>query len=655
LIFLPCPGIAQQTPYRLDDIVVTAARMPQPLMEVPANVSIVTKEDIEEMGALTVIDVFKQEPGVFTSNLTNNPKSAQVDIRGYGEAAPQNVLFLVDGRRINSIDLSGTDLAQIPIEAIERVEIYRGPATVLYGDNAVAGVINIITKKGEGKPAFKAGATAGSHATYSSAMSAFGKEGKFSYYTLGSSYNTDGYKQNNNLQMKDLFGSFTLDALENLSFSLKAGYHKDRYGLPGSLTYTDLAHGLYNRRNSKTPFDRGFTEDSFTDLGADIKLTREITLSVYGSYRDRRNPYYYEAFLYDGRNTTQTYAFTPKITVNTPVFGLKNSLVAGFDYYHVPADISGFSIIPSYRINSTSRITRTDRAFYVNDDFTPIKDLTFGLGYRLQKVTYDFDYNDSCGFIKPINVTDHEQKDAYRFSANYLLGKKGNIFVTWAKGFRLPATDEFFNPYNTPPVNPNLAAQVTKELDAGVRYNIADWIGGGVTYFQAKTDNEIYYNPYTIFNGNYDKTKRQGVEAALHLTFTKNLTLDLLYSYTDATFGGRVFDGNRIPLVPRDKFSSKLTYIWRGLTANAILTYLGPRYLISDQQNQLPMLPGTTLIDLNVKYTFKGTQAYFGIKNVTGKRYSEYGAASYTFGGLPVRNFYPSAERQFVAGLSYAF
>ena len=653
LFFLPFPGSAQQGPYKLDDIVVTAARTSQPLVEVPANVSIITKEDIAEMGALTVIDVFKREPGVFTSNLTSNPKFAQVDIRGYGESAPQNVLFLVDGRRINSIDLSGTDLAQIPIEVIERIEIYRGPATVLYGDNAVAGAINIITKKGEGKPTLKAGGLAGSYATYSSSLSSLGKVGKFSYYTLASSFDTDGYRQNNNLQMKDLFGSFTFDAYQNLSFSLKTGYHKDRYGLPGSLTYTDLASGKYNRQNSKTPFDYAFTEDSFTDLGADIKLAKDVTLSIYGSYRDRHNPYYYVSSSFEARNKLETYAFTPKITVNSPVFGLKNSLVAGFDYYHSPANTSSFA--PSYFIDSTTKITKTDGAFYVNDDFSPVKDLTFGLGYRFQKTSYDFDYADYYGFIKPINTTAHEQHDAYRFSANYLLGKKGNVFVTWAKGFRLPAVDEFFSPYSNPPVNQNLATQITKEVDTGIRYNITDWIGGGITYFQARTDNEIYYNPYTFSNGNYDKTRRQGVEAAVYLTLMKELTLDILYSYTDAKFDGGAFDGNRIPSVPKNKFSSKLTYTWNNLTANAILTYVGPRYLISDQANQLSMLPGVTLLDFNVRYTYKGAQAYFGVKNVTGKQYSEYGVASYPFGQPPARNFYPSAERQFVAGLSYSF
>ena len=137
------PTLADE-PYSLEEVVVTASRIESPLGEAPANVTVITAEQIRETGAQTLVDVFDREPGVFTQNLLGNPKTASIDIRGYGEAAPQNVLFLVNGRRINSIDLSGADLAQIPVDAIERVEVYRGPASVLYGDNAAAGAVNII-------------------------------------------------------------------------------------------------------------------------------------------------------------------------------------------------------------------------------------------------------------------------------------------------------------------------------------------------------------------------------------------------------------------------------------------------------------------------------------------------------------------------------
>jgi len=167
VVALCMAGVAlADEPYNLGEIVVTASRIETPLAEAPANVTVITEKQIHEMGAQTLVDVFDREPGVFTQNLLGNPKTANVDIRGYGEAAPQNVLVLVNGRRINSIDLSGADLAQIPVDAIERIEVYRGPASVLYGDNAAAGAVNIILKKGEGPLQAQVATTVGSYNTF---------------------------------------------------------------------------------------------------------------------------------------------------------------------------------------------------------------------------------------------------------------------------------------------------------------------------------------------------------------------------------------------------------------------------------------------------------------------------------------------------------
>jgi len=148
LLFVPLFAFAEESPYTLDSIVVTATRTESKIKEVPANITIIGREQIEERGARTLTDVFRDEQGVFTRSLLGNPKYSTIDIRGFGETAAQNSLFLIDGRRVNEIDMSGTDLMQVPVEMIERIEIYRGPASVLYGDNAIGGAVNIILQKG---------------------------------------------------------------------------------------------------------------------------------------------------------------------------------------------------------------------------------------------------------------------------------------------------------------------------------------------------------------------------------------------------------------------------------------------------------------------------------------------------------------------------
>ncbi|MCK9228417.1 MAG: TonB-dependent receptor [Syntrophorhabdaceae bacterium] len=647
------PGFAQQKPYRLDGIVVTANREAMPLLEAPANVSIITKEDIEAIGATTVTDVFKCEPGIFTSNLLNNPKYTQIDIRGYGETAPSNVLFLIDGRRINGIDMSGADLSVIPLDMIERVEIYRGSATALFGDNAVAGAVNFIMKQGEGKPTVKASVLAGSDNLFTSKLSVLGKQDKFSYYGLASSYDTDGYRRNNALHMRDLIGNFTFDAFKDLTVYLQTGHHWDTYGMPGVLTSDDLATGRFSRTDTKNPDDSANTEDNFANLGADINFG-DIVLCLNGSYRLRHASSAWALSNWYSMRTFETYGFMPKLIVNKPIFGLRNSLVAGFDYYRSPTRSSDYS--PGlWGTDSVTKITKTDSAFYINDEIAPIKDLLLNFAYRAQKSSWDIDYLDNLGMNQPINNSVNVWKDAFRISANYLFDKKGNMFITYAKGFRTPTTDELLSVFAVPPINESLKTQTTREIDIGARYNFVEWIGGGVTYFQSRTDDEIYYNPFTFANGNYDKTRRDGVEASLYLVPLKELAFNFLYSYTNAVFDGGDFDGNRIPLVSRNKFSVKLTYFWNDLTANVILTYLGDRYMVSDQQNQLRELPGVTTVDVNFKYAWKGLEAMFGIKNLTDKQYSEYGVASYPFGQPPTANYYPSPGRQFYAGLSYKY
>jgi iron complex outermembrane receptor protein len=97
----------------LAPVVVTATRIEQSMERVPANVTVIDEEEIRNSNAKTVVDLLRSEEGVVVRDLLGNGKSSQVDLRGFGEAGPYNTLVLVDGRRVNEIDLSGVDWTQI--------------------------------------------------------------------------------------------------------------------------------------------------------------------------------------------------------------------------------------------------------------------------------------------------------------------------------------------------------------------------------------------------------------------------------------------------------------------------------------------------------------------------------------------------------------
>lgn len=125
-----------------ENILVTATRLTPENTRARGFVSVITAEDIRNSTARTLPDLLGREAGVLTRNLYgNNGASATVDMRGFGATSTQNTLILLDGRRLNDVDLSAVDYSAIPLESIERIEIIRNGGDVLYGDGAVSGTI----------------------------------------------------------------------------------------------------------------------------------------------------------------------------------------------------------------------------------------------------------------------------------------------------------------------------------------------------------------------------------------------------------------------------------------------------------------------------------------------------------------------------------
>ena len=159
--------------------------------EMPAKLTQVAEARREPAG--TRVRVTAMEPGPAVTGMVmgkkalevildfSSLKSQTVDIRGSGEYANRNVLVMVNGRKVNPVDQSGPDWLQISPEAVERIEIIRGAGTVLYGDNATSGVINIITKKGSEGIHGKAGVTFGSYGTEKESIAVSGAQKAVDY------------------------------------------------------------------------------------------------------------------------------------------------------------------------------------------------------------------------------------------------------------------------------------------------------------------------------------------------------------------------------------------------------------------------------------------------------------------------------------------
>jgi len=198
IIFIVClfggsPSAVFGRDMDLGEIVITASRMEQQADAVSSDITVITPEDLAQSPSRSMSEVMEEKAGIFMYEPGTALKVSTIDIRGFGDTAKNNILFLLNGRKMNSIDNSGFDPMQIPLEAIDRVEITRGAGSVLYGDNAVGGVVNIITKKeGEGKISGALGVNHGSYNTTSEDLTVSGRRGPLSYFLLTKYFDTKG-------------------------------------------------------------------------------------------------------------------------------------------------------------------------------------------------------------------------------------------------------------------------------------------------------------------------------------------------------------------------------------------------------------------------------------------------------------------------------
>ena len=174
----------------LEDVVVTASRIAQPRESVIADVTVINREEIQRSGQATLVELLQLQPGIEITSNGGAGKTAGIFIRGSNSS---HVVVLIDGVRVNSATLGTTTFENLPITQIDKVEILRGPASSLYGQDAIGGVIQIFTKKGEGKPRFYGSVGYGTYDTKIVEAGVSGQINDTSFALNLSGSNTDGF------------------------------------------------------------------------------------------------------------------------------------------------------------------------------------------------------------------------------------------------------------------------------------------------------------------------------------------------------------------------------------------------------------------------------------------------------------------------------
>ena len=630
----------------LEEVVVTATRQEEKTSFVPAEVSVVTETDIKNSTAYDVPDLLREQAGVHVNDIAGNRRNYTIDLRGFGETASLNTLVLVDGRRINEADLSGSDWALIPLDRVKRIEIIRGGrASTLYGDNATGGVINIITKEGE---AFKTGAeiNGGSYDTFKGSAYVSGTKNKLSYALSGSYLTSDGYRDNSDTEAKDLGINLGYYQNDTVKWNLSSGFHKDSTGLPGAIKASDFAAGT-SRTDSLNPHDFADVEDYYVKGGPEIFFLSDSEFKIDISFRKRSVLSFasFDAGSFKGDTDIDTLILSPQLIFREKVWGIDNRLVIGFDYTDVVEDITNSSIFFGFPSTGIFELKKKNYGYYIHDEIRPWDNFAISGGYRYDRADFEF---------KP-SVPDKTTMDENLYTAgiNYNYYKQSSAYLSFSRSFRYPVMDELFN-FFTNTINTSLVSQNSDNYEFGFRHYFTQTLYTNVNFFRIDTENEIFYNPASFSNENYDgKTRRDGFEISLTKAFEK-ITLSGNYNYTDATYTSGQFENNDVPNVPNHKAAlSGLFTLGKGFSLMVSGVYVGERPFISDFSNSFDYQEDYLVINTKLNYQWKKITAFLNINNITDEEYSEYGGIS-TF-PIAEPGVFPSPEINFLAGISADF
>lgn len=647
----------------LEDIVITPLRYESSAQNSAGMIVVLDETRLQNSNARTVVDALRSLTPFAVRDYYGNGTRASVDLRGFGEFSQMNTLVLIDGRRVNQIDLSGVDWTQIPLERVKKIEIITGSGTVLYGDNASGGVINLITEKGKEKPEITAGFEIGSYDLRKESFLAQGKKNDLSYSFSFTGHKTDGYRQNSDYQSSDAGARLSYAFDSAWKMTVNSNYHLSDYGLPGALRESQLA--AYSRKESLFPNDRIGEEDWYIDIQNSFFLNESDRLEADISFRRKRS----DNLLLDNKSIDgrriDTLSLRPRYIKDIELAGINHTCIAGLDWYATNAILDEYSYagMSFYNLDKKVRETDIDKqslGYYLQDTMQLTDRTILSAGYRYEEAHYDFDSRSLAGpwtadmfWADTFVDQDLEEKEqACELGLKHFFDENLALRLSLARSFRMPATDEYFSVWSTPPVNSQLQTQISKTGQAGIDLALSA-LDLSLNFFAMNTQNELFYDPATYSNGNYDRTCRRGIDLFWEWDSESCLRLRGGYTYTRAVFDKGAYDGNQIPLVPLHK--AMLGLQWQ---ANEIFcldiqaNYTGEQYFINDQAHAYPRLDDYTTVDARLTFEQAGTRLFFGINNLFDEKYSEYGAISVMYNE---RGYYPSPGRTFIAGISKRF
>lgn len=602
---------AQDSTKTLNPVIITANKFPQKQSTTGKVITVITKDQIEKSSGRTVAQLLNEQAGLTINGALNNLGANQtVYLRG---ASAGRTLILMDGIPVYdpSFINNDFDLNLLSLNNVESIEICRGAQSTLYGSDAVAGVINIITvKKDITKPLnVKATASAGSYGTYRANVQLFGKANKLTWSARYSKLTSKGFSA--------AYDSTDKKNFDNDKFNGDVSNVLLQYQLSNEISFkTFLQYSHYKTDLDASAFtdEKDYTvKNKSLMTGAGFHYQKNnINLTGNYQYSENKRNYFNDSLDVPGfsKFSTDDYFGKSQFAELFSSIGLSKSftLLQGADYRYSSFHSRYFSLsLYGPYTGLFPDTSHSQASLYSSILYRALDEkLNIELGGRL-------------------NVhSRYGSNSTYTFNPSYNIDEHYRIFGSIATGFKAPTLYQLFSSSG----NTNLKPEKSKTYEIGFQQQYAK-ISNRIVYFNRDIKNGIDFNNNTFKYFNIAKQNVNGIEVESKIIFVKKLTVTFNYTYlkpreenqSRITFKDSVY--KYLLRRPEHNFNITAAYNFdNGLYISASGKYVGKRYDFGGYKVKDVQLDSYFLLSAYAEYKFKKYIKLFAdAQNITNKKF----------------------------------
>lgn len=589
--------------------------------------TVISGHQLAESGATTLAQALHHLGGVQQQDTTGNGSQVALSMRGFGANANTNTLLLINGIPITNPDLAPPNLNTIPLNEIEYIEIISGSESVQYGDQAVGGIIHLMTRnEAREKAALSCGT--GSYNERNCYASVFNRYERLQYHFTFSHLHTDNYRDHNDYDLNTLLGKLTYPYDKGkLSFDFNLGEEDMQY--PGALTASQVRE---NREQSSNDINYFKDWNGLFRLHHRHEINDNWRVETALSRRVMKG----HGVLYSNFTQERTTDFI-KPELNGKIG--KVTVRGGIDVQN-----------DNYRLNSLLGDTEDNQQKYgafALMSYPLYERLTFSAGARGAEQLSKLESSSTNNNINRAFAT--------TLGGVYKLAPDARFYLRRAGSFRFPKADENAS---TAPGSTGLRTQRGVAYETGVEWE-QEKSAAKLGLYQLHLRDEITFDPTQTpqdpfgTNRNLSPTIRRGFTLSGKQSLLTKLTVDGQYNYASARFQGSNNAGNRIPLVSetiiRGGINYYLTENWNTYTEGI---FTGNQYPANDDANVAGNIGGYTSYNFHLRYLYKTLTASLRVNNVFNKYYYFYTVYQPS---MNTEFFYPAPGRNFTFTLKYLF